>query len=89
MEYNYNECTTKALEEEQARIADQYKTITDEINKRKQEEAEKKKVQLALEKRKRAEEIREAGQHYDELMQDFFDDYGYFPDNFWTWFFKR
>ena len=82
MEYNYNECTTKALEEEQARIADQYKTITDEINKRKQEEAEKK-------KRKRAEEIREAGQHYDELMQDFFDDYGYFPDNFWTWFFKR
>ena len=55
MEYNYNECTTKALEEEQARIAEQYSNLTKEINKRKREEEARKRAQLALEKKKRQE----------------------------------
>lgn len=89
MKYNYNECTTKALEEEQERIAEQYHTITEEIKKRKQEEAEKKKAQLALEKQKREAEIRAAKEHYNELVHAFIEDYGYYDDDFWTWFFKR
>lgn len=89
MEYNYNECTTKALEEEQARIAEQYKTLTAELDKRRQEEADRKRAQLALEKKKREDEIRAAREHYDELVEAFVADYGSYEDNFFTWFFKR
>ena len=86
MEYNYNECTTKALEEEQTRLADQYKTVTDELNKRKQEEADRKRAQLALDKQKRQEEIRAAKKQYDDLVRKFVEDYGSYEDNFWSWF---
>lgn len=89
MEYNYNECTTKALEDECARVAEQHKALTAELNKRKQEEADRKKAQLALEKQKREGEIRAAKAHYNELVQAFIEDYGFYEDDFWTWFFKR
>jgi regulator of protease activity HflC (stomatin/prohibitin superfamily) len=88
MEYNYNECTTQALEAEQARVAEQHKALTAELNRRRQEEADRKKAQLALEKKQREDEIRAAGDHYNELVQAFVKDYGSY-ENFWGWFFKR
>ena len=86
MEYNYNECTTKALEEEQSRIAEQYENLTKEINRRKREEAERKRAQLALEKKKRQEEINEAKKKYDDLVHAFIEDYGSYEDSFFSWF---
>ena len=86
MEYNYNECTTRALEEEQARIAEQYENLTKEINRRKREEADRKRAQLALEKKKRQEEINEAKKKYDDLVHAFIKDYGSYEDSFFSWF---
>ena len=87
MKCDYNECTTKALEEEQARIEEQYKIIIDELNKRKQEEAERKRAQLAVDRQKREKEIRDAKKKYNDLVQAFIEDYGsYYDDGFWSWF---
>ena len=87
MDYNYNECTTQALEEEVALLSEQYKAAAEALNKRKKEEADRQKAQLALEKQKREEEIREIKQKYDDLVQSFVRDYGHYHDeNFWSWF---
>ena len=88
MEYRYSECTTKALEEELARITEQHENLTKEINKRKQEEAERKRSQLALEKKEREDEIRAVMEKYDNLVQSFIDDYGSYNDDFFRWFFR-
>ena len=88
MEYNYNECTTKALEEEQVRIAEQYENVTKELNKRRREDEERKKAQLAVDRQKRENEIKAAKKHYDELVQSFIDDYGSYNGDFLSWFFR-
>ena len=83
----YNEITTQALEEEQKRLSEQYQMITDELNKRKQEEETRRLSELKAEKKQREEEIREAKKQYDELVQAFLDDYGHYHDeSFWSWF---
>ena len=88
MEYNYNECTTKALEEEQVRIAEQYENVTKELNKRRREDEERKKAQLAVDRQKRENEIKAAKKHYDELVQSFIADYGSYNGDFLSWFFR-
>ena len=89
MNYNYNECTTKALEDELARVAEQHQSIANELKKRKHEEEVRKQAQLAADRQKREEEIRKARKTYDELVQAFVDDYGSYEDSFLSWFFKR
>ena len=88
MESKYNECTTKALEDELVRVSEQYKNLSAELDRRRKEDAERKEAELALAKKSREEEIRAVGNHYIELVNAFVEDYGYF-ENYWSWFSKR
>ena len=89
MDYNYNECTTKALEEEVKRLAEQFKAASTELDQRKKEEADRKRAQLALEKKNREEEIHTAKQKYYDLVHSFVEDYGSYHDDFWSWLARR
>ena len=90
MNCNYNECTTKALEEEMARLSEQYQTVKDELKKRKVEEEERKRARLAADRQNREQEIRDAKKKYDDLVQLFVEDYGSYDDmSFWSWFARR
>ena len=88
---------TKAYEEAKSN----YNTIGEQLKKAKQEEEDRKKAQLALEKEARKSEVSEAWDNYSKLLKAYIKDYGsytkitssksddfdWFPNNFFRSFF--
>lgn len=72
------EMTIEELEAEYKKVSEQYDNLGAQIKKKKQEEEDRKKAQLAIEKDARYKEIEEVGKHLNELIKDYTRDYGSF-----------
>lgn len=68
--------TIEELEKQYAEITERYNTIGEQLRKKKQDEADRKKAQLALEQEKRKEEVDAALDQYHELLKAYIKDYG-------------
>lgn len=53
-----------------------FEALNEQLTKAKQEEADRRKAQLALEKETRKKEVEEAFDKYNQLLQDYIRDYG-------------
>ena len=71
-------------------------TLGEMLKKKEQEEADRKKAQLALEKEARKKEVDEAFENYNKLLKAYIEDYGsystttdmdWFPKSLWPSFF--
>lgn len=72
------EMTIEELEAEYKKVSEQYDNLGAQIKKKKQEEEDRKKAQLATEKDARYKEIEEVGKHLNELIKNYTRDYGSF-----------
>lgn len=100
-EESKRELTIEELEAKHKAIAKQYDLISEQLKKKKQEEAERKQAELALAKENRHKEIEELVDKLDKLISDYCKDYGnfnlntykgsddeyIFPSKLWHWFF--
>ena len=86
--------TIEELEKQYAEITEQYKTIGEQLQQKKQDEEDRRKAQLALEQEKRKKEVDEALDKYYALLDAYIKDYGRYStkrvkdglaDSFW-WF---
>ena len=78
MEDNKREMTIEELAEQYKKISEQAYVLENQLKKKKQEEEDRKKAQLALEKDARYKEIEEVQKHLDNLIKDYVKDYGSF-----------
>ena len=72
------EMTIEELEKQVSEMKEQYEDLNKKLKQKKQDEADRKKAQLANEKDVRYEEIKLASKHLDDLIQKYIDDYGSF-----------
>lgn len=72
------EMTIEELEEQYKKATEQADVLGNQLKKKKQDEADRKKAQLALEKDARYKEIEEVSKHLNELIADYTKDYGSF-----------
>ena len=68
--------TIEELEKQYAEITEKYHTVGEQLRKKKQDEADHKKAQLALEQEKRKDEVDAALDKYHELLKAYIKDYG-------------
>ena len=72
------EMTIEELEKQVSEMKEQYEDLNKKLKQKKQDEADRKKEQLANEKDVRYEEIKLASEHLNDLIQKYIDDYGSF-----------
>lgn len=72
------EMTIEELEKQVSEMKEQYEDLNKKLKQKKQDEADRKKAQLANEKDVRYEEIKLASKHLNDLIQKYIDDYGSF-----------
>ena len=72
------EMTIEELEKQVSEMKEQYEDLNKKLKQKKQDEADRKKEQLANEKDVRYEEIKLASKHLNDLIQKYIDDYGSF-----------
>ena len=72
------EMTIEELENQVSEMKEQYEDLNKKLKQKKQDEADRKKAQLANEKDVRYEEIKLASKHLNDLIQKYIDDYGSF-----------
>ena len=72
------EMTLDELEAKYKKMTEEYKVIEDQIKKKKQEEEDKRKAELAASKDARYKEIEAASEHLHQLIKDYTKDYGKF-----------
>ena len=72
------EMTIEELEKQVLEKKEQYEDLNKKLKQKKQDEADRKKAQLANEKDVRYEEIKLASKHLNDLIQKYIDDYGSF-----------
>lgn len=70
--------TIEELEEQYKKISKQADTLANQIKEKKQEEEDRKKAQLALEKDARYKEIEEVQERLNNLIKNYAKDYGSF-----------
>ena len=70
--------TIEELEKQVSEMKEQYEDLNKKLKQKKQDEADRKKAQLANEKDVRYEEIELASKHLNDLIQKYIDDYGSF-----------
>lgn len=72
------EMTLEELEAKYKKMTEEYKVIEDQIKKKKQEEEDKRKAELAANKDARYKEIEAVSEHLYQLIKDYTKDYGKF-----------
>lgn len=72
------EMTIDELEEQISEMKAKYDDLNKKLKQKKQDEADRKKAQLALEKDARYKEIVETSKHLNQLITDYTEDYGSF-----------
>ena len=72
------EMTIEELEKQVSEMKEQYEDLNKKLKQKKQDEADRKKAQLANEKDVRYEDIKLASKHLNDLIQKHIDDYGSF-----------
>lgn len=72
------EMTIEELEKQVSEMKEQYDDLNKKLKQKKQDEADRKKAQLAAEKDTRYKEIEEVSKHLNQLISDYTKDYGRF-----------
>lgn len=72
------EMTIEELEKQVSEMKEQYENLNKKLKQKKQDEADRKKAQLAAEKDTRYKEIEEVSKHLNQLISDYTKDYGRF-----------
>ena len=72
------EMTIEELEKQVSEMKEQYEDLNKKLKQKKQDEADRKKAQLAAEKDTRYKEIEEVSKHLNLLISDYTKDYGRF-----------
>lgn len=72
------EMTIEELEKQVSEMKEQYEDLNKKLKQKKQDEADRKKAQLAAEKDTRYKEIEEVSKHLNQLISDYTKDYGRF-----------
>ena len=72
------EMTIEELEKQVSEMKEQYEDLNKKLKQKKQDEANRKKAQLAAEKDTRYKEIEEVSKHLNLLISDYTKDYGSF-----------
>ena len=72
------EMTIEELEKQVSEMKEQYEDLNKKLKQKKQDEADRKKAQLAAEKDTRYKEIEEVSNHLNQLISDYTKDYGRF-----------
>ena len=98
MEKN-EELTIEEMEKQYTKMREQCDNLYEQIKQKKQDEADKIKAELALQKESRRKEVDEALKNYNELLkayladygtyysEEFSDDFAWYPNKFWRSFF--
>jgi Skp family chaperone for outer membrane proteins len=76
LDMDKKELTIEELEAKYKKISEEYKNIKEQLDEKIKEEKDRKKAELALEKKSRHKEIEEAAKHYCELVKAYQKDYG-------------
>ena len=92
--------TVEELKKMHEDLLKETETIGEMLKQKEQEEEDRKKAELALEKEKRTQEVHDAFENYNKLLKDYIKDYGsyirttspdeaygFFPNEFWRDFF--
>ena len=94
-----NDFTIEEMENQYTEILEQCEKLRERIRQKKQDEADRKKAELALQKESRKKEVDEALKKYNELLKAYLEDYGsyhtnefsddfvWYPNKFWRSFF--
>lgn len=72
------EMTIEELEKQVSEMKEQYDDLNKKLKQKKQDEADRKKAQLAAEKDTRYKEIETVSKHLNQLISDYTKDYGRF-----------
>ena len=85
---NKKELTVEELTKACTEAKESWEALCEQLNKVKQEEEDRKRAQLALEKESRKKAVDDAYEHYNKLLKDYIKDYGAYamtldPDDGW------
>ena len=98
MEKN-EELTVEEMEKQYAEMLEQCGNLCEQIKQKKQDEADRRKAELVLQKESRKKEVDEALKNYNELLKAYLADYGtysseefsedfaWYPNKYWRSFF--